>query len=75
MFHNNIAKLKVGTEGKVLVFPDLFPIHLKMVYFSFLIYWEIKERKVLVEDIRLWLAVGVETSKPQGRILQGLSRR
>jgi hypothetical protein len=46
-----------------------------MVYFSFLIYWEIKERKVLVKDIRLWLAVGVENSKPQGRILQGLSRR
>ena len=46
-----------------------------MVYFSFLIYWEIKEHKVLGEDIRLCLAVGVETSKPQGRILQGLFRR
>ena len=46
-----------------------------MVYFSFLIYWKIKECKVLVEDIRLWLAVGVEASKPQGRILLGLSRR
>lgn len=39
-----------------------------MVYFSFLIYWKIKERKVLIEDIRRWLAVGVETSKPQDRI-------
>jgi hypothetical protein len=56
MVYNNITKLKVCVEGKVLVSPDPFPIHLKMVYLSFLIYWEIKERKVLVEDIRLcWL--------------------
>ena len=60
MFYNNIAKLKVCTEGKVLVFPGPFPIHFKMVYFSFLIYWEIKERKVSVE-VRIsdfgWLLV------------------
>jgi hypothetical protein len=37
MFYNNIANLKVCTVGKVLVFPDPFPIHSKMVYFSFLI--------------------------------------
>ena len=40
-----------------------------MAYFSFLIYWEIKERKVFGEDIRLCLAVGVETSKPQNEEL------
>ena len=51
MYYNNIAKLKFCTEGKVLVFPDPFPIQLKMVYFSFLVYWEIEERKVLVEGI------------------------
>ncbi|MDH5429792.1 MAG: hypothetical protein OEY57_16645, partial [Nitrospirota bacterium] len=48
---------------------------LKMVHYSFLIYWETKECKVLVEDIRHRLAVGVETSKPQGRILHDLPRR
>ena len=64
MFYNNIAKLKFCTEGKVLVLLDPFPIHLKMGHFSFSIYWEIQERKVLVEDIRLLLAAGVETSKP-----------
>jgi len=62
VYYNNIAKLKFCTGGKVLVFPDPFPIHLKMVHFSFLIYWEIKELKVLAEDIRHRLAVGVETS-------------
>jgi len=51
MYYNTIAKLKFCTEGKVLVFPDPFPIHLKMVYFSFLVYWEIEERKVLFEGI------------------------
>jgi hypothetical protein len=74
VYYNSIAKLKFCTEGKVLVFPAPFPIHLKMEHFSFLFYWETKERKVLVEDIRHRLAVVVETSKPQGRILHGLPR-
>jgi len=49
MYYNTIAKLKFCTEGKVLVFPDPFPIHIEMLYFSFLIYRKIKDRKVLVD--------------------------
>ncbi len=37
MFYNNIAELKVCVEGKVLVFPDPFPTHLKMAYSFFYI--------------------------------------
>jgi len=32
-------------EGKVLAFPDLFSTHFKLAFFSFSIYWELKERQ------------------------------